>query len=196
MADYLAAAQQLLPPGQAWPRDPAATLTKYWGAVAAECASVHARARDLLVRESYPGAAIEMLPDWERVLGLPDECASGAETMQERQKAAVAKIAARGGQRIAYYASIAAALGYAVEFDEFRPFICGLSHCGDLLNGAPEVRFYWRVRVLQPRVTLFRCGASRCGDLLGSIARADDLECRLQRLKPGHTELVFSYQGA
>jgi uncharacterized protein YmfQ (DUF2313 family) len=195
-ADYLAVAQQLLPPGQAWPRDPSATLTKYWGAVADECAKVHTRARDLLVRESYPGSAIELLPDWERVLGLPDACSTGEETLQERQKAAVAKIAARGGQRLSYYASIAAALGYAVAFDEFRPFICGLAHCGDALNGAPNVRFYWRVRVLEARVTLFRCGASRAGDLLGRIGRAADLECRLQRLKPAHTELIFSYEGA
>jgi uncharacterized protein YmfQ (DUF2313 family) len=50
--------------------------------------------------------------------------------------------------------------------------------------------------VLEPRVTYFRCRASRCGDQLGKIARAADLECRLQRIKPAHTELIFSYDGA
>jgi hypothetical protein len=30
------------------------------------------RACALLERESFPGTAVEMLPDWERALGLPD----------------------------------------------------------------------------------------------------------------------------
>ena len=52
-----------------------------------------------------------------------------------------------------------------------------------------------RVRVIGARLTPFRTGSSRCGDALLKISRADDLECKLMRLKPAHTRLIFSYQG-
>lgn len=194
--DYLRQLQALLPPGRAWPRTNDATLTKLLRAMAKELARVDQRVADL-IDESDPRTTREMLADWERVCGLPDTCsASVATTLQERRAAVEAKLTARGGQSKAYYTALAAKLGYAIEIDNFRPFICGISRCGQVLNGGPRVRYQWRVRVLGPRYTAFRTGASQCGDLLGKVTRADDLECKLQRLKPGYSRLIVSYEGA
>jgi uncharacterized protein YmfQ (DUF2313 family) len=62
--------------------------------------------------------------------------------------------------------------------------------------GAPEMRFYWSVRVGGVRLTWFRCGwgGGQCGvDPHLRIAAATDLECLLQRWKPAHTEVLFDY---
>lgn len=193
---YLTQLQALLPPGAAWPRDAAATLTRLLAALAEELARVDARADDA-VNESDPRSTLELLADWERVCGLPDACSAElATTLQERRAAVVAKLTGLGGTSKAYFLALATAMGYTVEIDEFRPFIPGLSRCGDRLNSGHAVRYQWRVRVTGPRYTPFRAGASQCGDLLGKIVRADDLECKLKRLKPAHTNLIVSYEGA
>lgn len=44
--------------------------------------------------------------------------------------------------------------------------------------------------------TRFRTGASQASDRLGKIARAEDLECLLARLKPAQSNLHLIYEGA
>lgn len=196
VAAYLAQLQALLPPGLAWPRARGSTLTSLLEALAAEFARADARAWKL-IDESDPRSALELLTDWERVGGLPDACSAElATTIQERRAAVVAQLTAIGGASPAYFTALAAAMGYAIAIDEYRPFVTGLGRCGDRLNGGHAVRHQWRVRVSGPRYTPFRTGASQCGDLLGKIVRAEDLECKLKRLKPAHTRLIFAYEGA
>lgn len=193
-AEYLATLQELLPAGDAWPRDDDATLTKVLGGIAPSLARAHNRALEL-VEEADPRTTREMIGDWERCCGLPDECTpANATTLQERRAAVVAKLTHRGGQDGAYFLGLAEGLGYAVTIEEFRPFVCGLGRCGDRLNGGHEVRYNWRVRILEPRVTWFRTGASAPPDRLGKIDYAEDLECILNRLKPAHTQLVCAYE--
>jgi uncharacterized protein YmfQ (DUF2313 family) len=188
--------QALLPSGLAWPQDPDSTLAKVLAAMAEELARVDSRTLQL-IEEADPRTAYELLPDWERVCGLPDTCTgTGAQTIAERRAAVAAKLTARGGASIAYFQALAEHLGYTVRIDVFRPFMCGRSRCGDALNGPATVRHYWRVTVTGPRFTPFRCGASQCGDSLGKISRAADLECLLNRLKPAHTQVIVAYQGA
>ena len=85
-SDYTHAFLQLLPQGQAWPREQGSTLvqtcdglSEYWG-------FVDGRAADLLERESDPRKTIELLPEWERAWGLPDPCFPSATTIGERQR--------------------------------------------------------------------------------------------------------------
>lgn len=193
-AAYLIFLQSLLPPGQAWLFDNAAVFNQVLGVIAGELARVHARTDDLL-NEADPRSTLEMLTDWERVAGLPDLCTGDLETLQERRQALVQRITSRGGQSKAYFYSLAEVLGYEIEINEYRPFITGISHCGDILNGGHDVRYHWRVRVLEPRLTYFRAGVSRCGEKLMSIRYAEDLECILRRVKPAHTNLIFAYEG-
>lgn len=195
-SDYLGQLQALLPHGPAWTADNEAAVTKQLGAIAAEFARVDARARRL-VDEADPRSTFELLPDWERVCGLPDSCSAElAATLQERRAEVVSRLTAQGGASLAYFIGLAAAMGYAIEIDEFRPFVAGWSRCGARLNGDHAVRYQWRVRVSGPRYTPFRTGASQAGDRLGKIVQAEDLECKLKRLKPAHTNLIFAYEGA
>lgn len=195
-ADYLSQARALLPRGLAWICAAGSRMRRLLAGLAVEFARVDSRLADLR-NEADPRSTLELLSEWEAFAGLPDTCAGGvATTIEERRATLAAKLLATGGASRAYYLSLCAALGYQVEIEVYRPFVCGRSRCGDLLNGGATVRHVWTVRVSGPRVTYFRVGQGQCGDSLGAIARATDLECKLQILKPAHTLLIVAYEGA
>ena len=57
-------------------------------------------------------------------------------------------------------------------------------------------RYYWTVHVGQAKLVWFRCASGQCGvDPHLIIGLADDLECLLDRWKPGHTEIIYDYSG-
>ncbi|KAB7624312.1 YmfQ family protein [Alkalilimnicola sp. S0819] len=192
----LAELQALLPPGQALPRELEAVFTRLLAALADENARLYDRAA-ALIGESDPRYTLELLADWERVLGLPDPCSGDDQTIQERRGSVVAKLLYEGGLSRQFFIDLAAALGYGIEIVEYSPFVCGISQCGvDQLNPA-EMRFVWRARLSEPRTTYFRCGESELGtDPLLKIDRADDLECLFKRRKPAHTTVFVDYTGA
>ena len=192
---YLELLRNLLPPGAAWPTEDDSDLTRLLSAMADELARIHRRALELL-EEADPRTTFELLDDFERMLGLPDECTDVIDNIQERRDAIVQRLTSTGGQSIAYFLGIAEAIGYeGVTIEEYDPFECGESQCGEPLNGPSAVRYEWRLQVPGARVTEFVAGASECGDPLGDIDRAEDLECLLSRLKPAHTHLIFAYEG-
>ncbi|WP_051396736.1 YmfQ family protein [Bradyrhizobium elkanii] len=64
--------------------------------------------------------------------------------------------------------------------------------------GPPENRYYWTVHVHTTSLVWFRCGGG--GGQTGidphlRIRRAEDLECVLERWKPGHTIIIWDYSG-
>ncbi len=194
---YRAQLLSLPPPGAIWPKDPSSRFFSLLGALGAVLAAAHNRLVEL-IDEADPRTTVEMLEDWERVLGLPDSCTPTTTnlTLQERRDRVVQKLTLGGGQTPAFFIALAAQLGYAITIEEPRPFICGVSECGDPIGGTYTDRHYWRVRVPDPRVTYFRTGVSQCGDRLGELDRAEDLECILERAKPAQSRLLFSYEGA
>jgi uncharacterized protein YmfQ (DUF2313 family) len=189
--DFTAGAQRSLPRGAAWPRDPDALLTSLTAALAARHADVHRRAVQLLAVEADPRSTVEMLPDWEHAYGLPDPCTPLNATLQQRRAALVAKIVSIGGQSRAYFIQVAAALGYAITIEEFKPSIVGVTHCGDLLRDKGW-RFLWRVHAPAVKSWRAKAGASTAGEFLGAHGTGP-LECVLNRLKPAHTVLEFAY---
>lgn len=203
---YLDQLQQLLPTGPAWTRSPDANLTRLLDAVAQEFGRLDARTARL-IEEADPRTALELLPEWERVAGLPDTCSGQiAVTVPERRSAVVSKITARGGQSIAYMTAMAASLGYAVALEEFRPMRAGF-RAGDRCHST-DWAFAFRVDVLPPTDvpggefatiavsdTRFRAGSGRAGDRLRSFGSAA-LECVIGRVKPAHTIAIFAYPDA
>jgi len=190
--DYAQLLSDLLPRGQAWPRDPASVLMRTFAALAVEFARVHRRDCDLL-SEAYPGSALETLTDWERICGLPDECTGPVEGLQERRELVLWKLAARGGQSRAYYISVAARLGFAITIEEFRLFRAGRNRAGDPVYGQPWA-YTWRVTSRDYTFRYFRAGRSTAGESLRRWGN-EILECALSLLKPAHTRLIFAYAG-
>lgn len=192
-ADWLQAAQALLPRGPAWPREPEAVQTRFWTAIAQRLALLHQRARDLLERESDPAQTTEMLADWERAFGLPDACTPANPDTNARRAALLARITAQGGQSRAYFIAVAAALGYAIEIEEFRPFRVDETGIESPLYDQDWI-FTWAVHVSATTpVSEFQIEFSTIEDPLRSWGTEPVLECMLNRLKPARTNLLFIY---
>lgn len=172
--DYLHQLQQLLPQGAAWPRDPDALLTKLLHGLAAEFARLDGKADQLLL-EMDPRTADDLLEDWERLLGLPDECAGGGDTVEARRLAAFQKLTELGGQDAGYFIGIAAALGFTAVVLEHRPARIG-DEIGDLLYGEAW-QFHWTLAV-----------SAEAGDVDHAV-----LECVISRARPAHTTVSFTY---
>jgi uncharacterized protein YmfQ (DUF2313 family) len=183
----------LQPPGAAWTTEPGSTRWNMLTALAVEVARIDLRAAELR-EEADPRTTVEMLPDWERVAGLPDPCAGQAQTLAERRQRLVAKLAARGGQSRAYFIGVAAQLGYTVTIEEFPQFTC-TSRCNEALNPASvRWQYAWRVRAPANTVRVMTC-QSGCDEPLATWGN-QILECVLGRLKPGQTTLIFAYGAA
>lgn len=192
--DYRRQMQALLPRGLAWALAPTAWLTRLLSGLSPEFARIHGRVLDL-IRESDPRTTIEMLAEWERALGLPDNCSSTlAPTLQARRDDVLTKLVSLGGQSRAYYIAVAGRLGYTITIDEFAPFRAGRSRAGDRVYGL-DWTWVWRVNGPPVTVRYFRAGKSRAGDRLRTWGNGA-LECRLNQIKPAHTRIIFSYPEA
>jgi len=191
--DYAQVLADLLPRGWAWSRDPTSVLMRTIEGLAAEYARIHARDCDLLA-ESYPGTALETLTDWERICGLPDPCTGVLGTIQQRRLAILAKLASRGGQSKQYFIDVAAAVGFHITIEEFRPFRVGRNRTSHHLYGA-DWNYYWRVTSWEAnqKIIAFRTGQSATRERLRQWGN-DLLECLIRSLAPAHTIIQFAYQ--
>ena len=190
-ADYLAQLQALLPQGGAWPREREATVTKLLAAWAEELARVDGRAINLL-DEADPRTTAELLADWERVAGLPDQCVLAygiSQTTAQRRAALVARLTTVGGQSAAYYIALAFGLGYVITVTEF-PLHDVLDDV-DYPLYAPPWQYTWQVNAAQDNI-----GRISVDDLVTDPLAwwgNELLECVIRRLKPAHTHVLFSY---
>ena len=191
--EYREHLKALLPPGQAFPRDPGATIETLLDGMAQELARIDARG-EALTFEANPQTTSEMLTDWERVAGLPDKCSGSLETTQQgRRQVLLAKLTSTGGQSVAYFIEVAAALGYTVTITEFRPFRAGMSEAGDAITNGDWI-YAWQVNAPEVTVIPFRAGRSTAGEPLRAWGN-DTLECKINQLKPAHTIALFAYGG-
>jgi uncharacterized protein YmfQ (DUF2313 family) len=111
-ADYLDAAQALLPSGPAWPRDPNTNFAKYMSAIAGVAWLAHQALSDLFATELDPGAANWLLADWEKAYGIT---AHGSK--DSRRAVLKAVIADAGGFTLNHYIALAASVGVEVNPD-------------------------------------------------------------------------------
>lgn len=192
---YIQQLKALLPSGQAWSAERGSAMHAVLQIIASSLARAHGRAESL-VRESIPSTTSEMLEDWERAAGLPDNCSILADTRPERVAALVAKITRRGGQSKQFFIELAQSLGYSITIKEHKPFMCGISRCGtDPLTTGHQVRFIWNVTVHGSKLLYLRCGKSTLNQRLLAFRQADDLACLFMKLKPAHTHLIIGYEG-
>lgn len=189
-SDFLSALQALMPRGLVWPRDPTSVMAQVMAGLAPTWARHTERNNNLLV-DAFPATAVELLPEWESALGLPDPCAGVAPTVSARQAQVVARFAGSGGQSAAYYIAYAAILGYTITITEFAPARAGQLRAGQPLNGAAWA-FAWRINAPLNTVVKAKVGSARAGDPLASWGNAV-LQCELSEIAPAHTILIFAY---
>lgn len=176
-AKWLGALQALLPPGRAISREPHANVTKLLEGMAAPMGEAE-RLLDAWFVQYDPNLAEEdgMLPDWERLLGLPDCCDHGiVQTLEQRRMAVIEKLTVLGGASRQYFIDMMARRGIVITIDELG-------------------NFTWRVNAPMVNLRHFRVGGddARMGKRLrywGDPA----MECRITRLKPAHTKVIYGY---
>lgn len=147
-------------------------------------------AADLILTEADPRTTYDLLPDWERVLGLPDVCVGQLPTIEQRRAAVVSKLTLRGGLSRAFFIALAAKLGFVISITEYTQYSV-LSPVNAELRGLPWC-FTWRVNApLNTVVGRFSAtsGVNEPLSTWGNIL----LECALSRFKPAHTVVQFSY---
>lgn len=194
-AAYARQLKQLLPPGALWGFGEGSWLSKALLAVADELARIDTRAQSLQ-DEWDPRTALETLDDWERVLGLPDDCLTTIPSAaSERQAAITNKLTSRGGQSRQYFIDLAAGLGYTVTITEYA---LQVARAGRLRAGEPcygeAWSFAWQVNLpISPEADVrFRAGQGRAGDPLSGYTQLD-IQCIIQRAAPAHTVVLFGY---
>jgi len=189
--EYLAQARALLPPGPAWPRDQQAYISRLLLGLSVEFARVDARASSLL-NEADPRSTVELLIDWERVAGLPDGClldAGFVPSTEQRRASLVSRLTMQGAQSLTYFGELAASLGYMVTVSEFDVFDVN-DDVSDLIYGVAWAHVWQVQSVLNQPVSFFV--TSTVADPLASWSNVA-LECVLNRFKPAHSVLLFSY---
>lgn len=141
-----------------------------------------------LKREAIPGLSSELIEEWEADLGLPDTCSSQSYTLEERQAIAHAKYTGKyDGQGKQFYIDYAEKLGATISVKEYS----GVSSifrvdknrvdrtAPDGIDGSrlwsTQAKFKWLITVYN----------------YGEVSSAY-LRCRLNQLKPAHTEFIFT----
>jgi uncharacterized protein YmfQ (DUF2313 family) len=189
-ADYLLQLQELLPQGPAWPREDS-YITRLLNGLSQELARVDGRAL-ALASEADPRSTGELLADWERVTGLPDECAvafGGEQSTAQRRAALLSRLTNLGGQSAAYFQTLAAAMGYTVTVEDFTQHTVEDDVDHPLYSDAWA--FVWQVNGVLNEVTEITV-EDTVDDPIASWGSAL-LECVIDRLKPAHTNVLFSY---
>lgn len=171
--------RQLLPRGRLWSLDPASRISQFFLAIADEFQQVRQRVQDMLT-EADPRAADETLPDWEDVVGLPDETVpviSGDPVA--RRLAITQKLVRLGGQQPAFYIALAAACGYTVAVvDNGWTFVLRSGFRSGSRCYGYAWAYAWQVNVTAPS---------------GTALTHAQLEAVIRRASPAHTVVIFNY---
>lgn len=189
--DYTQAMIGLAPQGMAWDWRPGSDMHAVLRALARSYEASDIDAVQLL-EGAFPRTATTLLPEWEKTLGLPDDCAIGEmDTIPKRQSAVLSKLLRTGGMSKDYYTGLAVEMGFNITITEFRQARAGLTGCGAAINGE-DWPFVWRVNAGETQLNYAVVGRSYCGDPLRSWGDRY-FECHFSQISPSHTILQVVY---
>ncbi len=186
---HLELLQALLPPVAVDPNG-AALRAELRGEAAALDAAEGAAAQ--LLAESDPRTTAALLADWERVYGLPEACIRQSGVVQgfaERRAALVAKVTLVGSQGIAFFVAMAAAIGYVITITELFPQTT--EHDTEMAAQDEPYRFVWQVNAALYSLREFT--SEDDSEMALAVWGNQLLQCVLNRYKPAHTLILFSY---
>lgn len=190
--DYHAQLRLLLPPGPAWDREFNPGLDELLQAGAELLAKEDLRAADLLA-ESDPYTVRELVPDWERVMDLPDPCLGDSPKFEDRQLAVRRRLVEVGGQSPAYFVELAIGQGYPqARVVEHRAPRFGRARFGAAHFGTWAAQFMWTLDTGPRRRLGRRFGAAYFGEQFGGNP-SGALECVLRRAAPAHAVEFIKY---
>jgi len=170
--DYAAAMRMLLPRGKVWPTDSSSTQSKVIDGLAITAQRSDSAAVDL-VTGAFPSTADQLIPEWNKTLGLPDSGLGTITSTSVNRQQILTKLTATGGQSIAYFQSLASALGFTISITEFVRHTVS-TPVSQPINGI-YWPFGWKVTVLSSTTP----------------SNLQSLKAIFNRYKPAHTVLYF-----
>lgn len=205
IARYKRLIRRLFPTGWAWRIVQGSKFADLIEGLSQEPCRIEERGFKFL-DEMDPNTTFELLTDWERLLGIPDECTPEDRelTLSERRTRILQKLTTGGGQNEAFYVLIAQQLGYDINIlgiEEFKDFRVGEARVGDRLSnstlpgggvGAAGWAYHWQVQAPAALTRFFRVGRSTVGERL-VLFENEELECVIEKFKPAHTSVSFSF---
>src|SRR6185369_8699167 len=191
---YRDAILSLLPRGRVWSKEPGSLQYRLADGFAQTFERLDARAQSLLV-DLFPAFTVELLPEWEASLGLPDPCEGADQTIEQRRLQVVTKLTVGGGQSIAYFVTVLDRLGYTnATITEYAPFRIGVSPVGlPLLDD--DWWFAWNINLPDVRAFYFSAGESAVGEALATYS-GESVFCVIEALKPAHTIVTYTFDPA
>ncbi|MBV6287348.1 YmfQ family protein [Pseudomonas aegrilactucae] len=191
-ANYHSQLRLLLPPGPAWDLERNPGLDELLQEAAAVLAREDLRAADLLA-EADPATVRELVPDWERVMDLPDPCLGDSPKFEDRQLAVRRRLVEVGGQSPAYFVELAIGQGYPhARVIEHRAPRFGRARFGAAHFGTWVAQFMWTLDTGPRRRLGRRFGATYFGEQFGGNP-SGALECVLRRAAPAHAVEFIKY---
>lgn len=189
------AMMDLLPDGEVYSRDPNQYDSALLLPVATEIGTIEASAWSMLPQID-PRSAPNLLPDWERMLGIPNDPCLAANPITDtvtRGLLAFERLTNAGTICAGYFENLALQLGETITITEFPASVCGVMKAGDALNPSPG---QCNILVTLPKTTVgsFVCGVSTAGDNLGTFDHSV-MECIITQGVPLHVKPYFSYTG-
>ncbi|MBP0942083.1 putative phage tail protein [Pseudomonas alliivorans] len=182
---YTEQLQALLPPGPAWDPERVPQVQQLITGLSHEFARIDGRAFDLL-NEMDPATVSELVPDWERVMNLPDPCLGLKPLFEDRRLSVRQRLVAVGGQNAAFYVGIAVSQGYPdASVTEFRTPRMGRSRFGQAHFGTWNAQFMWTLNTGGRQRLGRRFGASYWGERFG-VNPGTAIECLIRRAAPAH----------
>ncbi|ANY85998.1 YmfQ family protein [Pseudomonas putida] len=192
-AQYRDQLRMLLPLGPAWDPELVPEVDLVLSGVAQEFARLEARAVAAL-NEMDPGGVSELVPEWEAVMGLPDECLGANPSFEDRRLAVQQRLIAVGGQSIAYFIGLAAGQGYPdATVTEHRAPRFGRSRFGSAHFGTWSAQFMWTLNTGGRHKSGRRFGVSYWGERFGANP-GSAIECVIHRAAPAHTVVHINYE--
>ncbi|WP_449125080.1 YmfQ family protein [Pseudomonas viridiflava] len=182
---YAEQLQALLPPGSAWDPERVPEVQQLIAGLSHEFARIDGRAFDLL-NEMDPATVSELVPDWERVMNLPDPCLGLKPLFEDRRLSVRQRLVAVGRQNAAFYVGIAVSQGYPdASVTEFRTPRMGRSRFGQAHFGTWNAQFMWTLNTGGRQRLGRRFGASYWGERFG-VNPGTAIECLIRRAAPAH----------
>ncbi len=181
---------KLLPRGRAWTRDSDSWTFKFAWAMGEEFARLDARVRRLL-KEIDPRYSDELLPEFEREYGLPDECSVISSDIDQRRRDLIAQITASGGQSAQYFIDIFEEAGTPITITYSEPL-----RVGDRAGSRVRSRGYrhiWNVNIPSDSFNYFTVGTGVAGDYLVTVSNDTNVVCFLNKNKPAHTVINYTF---
>lgn len=112
-------ARELYPRGRAWTTDPASTTARLLATIAEVAAWVELQV-SRLGDETDPRRTAALIGEWERSLGLPDECLGSGANIDVRRAAIETRLIGLQGASEPEVLAFLTSLGYSVTIERFK----------------------------------------------------------------------------